>query len=638
MNEQSKTLTAETEGRTDRRPVQRALPLRRRGEPTALSRPSDPHGEEHPDLSDTAHVRSPALDGEHDSSRALAISDISAPGGSALDAILRYAYRIGVPGAMLAAPFRKPGKLRLLAQVDSPLAGERQAGTALRAGYLLVHGVRAPISQIDFASSTRLVPPFQRMIHGFHWMRDLSACAPAAQCAASARQLFNGWLEANALDRKGPAWSVENTGHRLLNWLIHAPVVLAKDDAFRSRALEEIDTTARWLDRAVRSAESVHEEVVGWTALVAAGLLLPDGKPRRLYAEAGLFKALGDLVSEDGGVLSRSPLAQMDVIALLTDLRACYEAVDRDPPAALESMLTLLVPPLLALRHGDGGLGNWQGAGAVSGERLEHLLEATGVRARPGKDMRQWGYQRVTARDTVLQFDAAPPPRPRDARFGCASTLAFELSSGEHRIVVNCGGAELAGGMTPVRIEKGLRATAAHSTLVLDDANSTAVLIKGQVGKGVEEVDISRSLFKRDKVTGTRLKASHDGYASRFGLLHERVLMLRDTGGELHGEDLLLPAGRKTQRGMIGYAIRFHLGPEVSCRLTEDRLGALLTLADGTGWQFRMGGDTSEMELSVDDSLWVDGQGRPHGTKQLVATGLVSRGGGRFPWLLRKIG
>jgi hypothetical protein len=42
--------------------------------------------------------------------------------------------------------------------------------------------------------------------------------------------------------------------------------------------------------------------------------------------------------------------------------------------------------------------------------------------------------------------------------------------------VVNCGGAAVRRRPGAVRIEQGLRATAAHSTLVLGDANSTAVL------------------------------------------------------------------------------------------------------------------------------------------------------------------
>ena len=45
----------------------------------------------------------------------------------------------------------------------------------------------------------------------------------------------------------------------------------------------------------VSKADARLGEVAGWTGLIAAGLLLPDGKPRRLYAEAGLARALGEV-------------------------------------------------------------------------------------------------------------------------------------------------------------------------------------------------------------------------------------------------------------------------------------------------------------------------------------------------------
>ncbi|MEC9150801.1 MAG: heparinase II/III-family protein, partial [Pseudomonadota bacterium] len=379
-------------------------------------------------------------------------------------------------------------------------------------------------------------------------------------------------------------------------------------------------------------------QVAGWCAIVAAGLLLPDGRPRRLFGEMGLLRALGELVSEDGGVLSRSPLAQMEAIAMLIDLRACYAAVDREPPTALETMLALLVPPLLALRMGDRGLGSWQGAGATSALRVDALIAASGIRARPGKDSRHWGYQRVDAGKATLVLDAAPPPRSRHARYGCASTLAFELSHGEQRIIVNCGGGELAGGQVPVRIEQGLRGSAAHSTLVLDDANSTAVLIKGQIGKGVEEVDIARTAVKQKGRDAARLEASHNGYAARFGLIHRRTLLLGADGSGLSGEDVLEPSGRQGKRGKIAFAIRFHLGYGIEAGLADDCRGAGLALPDGSYWQFRLGGDSGEAQIAIEDSLWVDGQGRPRATKQLVVEGLTSRSGGRFPWLLKRMG
>ena len=198
-------------------------------------------------------------------------------------------------------------------------------------------------------------------------------------------------------------------------------------------------------------------------------------------------------------MLSRSPLGQIEAISLLVRLLACYRAVKRDPPPALDAVLTLLVPPLLALAHGDGSLGSWQGGWAIEADEIAALVAASGVRTRPLREVRQWGYQRVVAQKSVLQFDAAPPPLARHTRAGSASTLAFELSVAGHRLVVNCGGAACAGGLMPVRLEQGLRATAAHSTLVLDDTNSTAVIINGKLGGGVSEVEVDRRTIAGSK-------------------------------------------------------------------------------------------------------------------------------------------
>lgn len=579
-------------------------------------------------------------------SRALALSDVIAPRSGAGEALIRLAYRMGVPGHAIASPFRRPAALRVLATVESPAMGERAAGIALRAGHFLIHGAKYPIGQIDFDSAARHSPGLERTLQSFSWLADLSASAARADCITTAERITAAWLDANPAPGKGAAWEIEHVGLRLIAWLVHAPLVLAGQDArLKPRLLAAIGETAHWLDRNAPRAGAGLGQVAGWAAITAAGLLLPEGRPRLLYGEAGLIKALGELVAEDGGNLSRCPAAQMEAIRLLTDLIACYEAVGRDAPDALWVMRELLVPPLLALRHGDGAIGNWQGQGAISADRVATLIAATGVRTRPLNEPQHWGYQRLKSGDTIVQFDAGPPPRARHARMGCASTLAFEMSDGAARLIVNCGGAALAGGQVPARIAQGLRATAAHSTLVLDDANSTAVLLHGQLGRGAENVEVERRTVNRRTSTGrreaTRVEASHDGYAARFGLVHSRILTLGGEGGELAGEDLLVPASRKGKRGKIGFAIRFHLGRGVEAHLSQDGRGASLLTPDGKLWQFRLRGDaagTSGIKLVIEDSLWVDGDGRPHATEQLVIEGLTSRGGGQFSWLLKKMG
>lgn len=618
--------------------------LFRDGQTEALTQTEEPDGAL--PLGDSPEALTDTADPQHEapeSSRALALTDVIAPRTGAGEALIRMAYRMGVPGHALSAPFRRASAPRLLAQVHTPITGDRTAGTALRAGHFLVDSVKLPIAEIDFTGQARIAPGIERSLHSFSWLYDLAASAPLEACNEVAQRITQGWLDAHGeapkRAAKSGAWEVEHTGLRLMVWLIHAPLIIGTGDAkMRGPLLEAITQTATWLDRKALKSGAGLGQMIGWAAVTAAGLLLPEGKPRRLYGQAALVRCLGELVAEDGGLLARCPVAQMQAISTLTDLIACYEAAEIDAPEAFFVMRELLIPPLLALRHGDGAMGSWQGQAAVSADRVASLIAATGVRTRPLNEPQHWGFQRLRGGETVVQFDAAPPPRARHARTGCASTLAFEMSDGLARLVVNCGGAALAGGHVPAHIGQGLRATAAHSTLVLDNANSTAVLLHGKLGKGAEMVEVERRAVSKQV---SRIEASHDGYVARFGLTHQRILSLRSDGTELAGEDILIPAGRKGVRGKVGFAIRFHLGRGVEVQLSSDKRGATLITRDGKLWQFRLRGDAAgagEVALAVEDSLWVDGEGRPHGTHQLVIEGLTSRGGGQFSWLFKKMG
>ncbi|MEC9150904.1 MAG: heparinase, partial [Pseudomonadota bacterium] len=183
--------------------------------------------------------------------RALVLADFQPPRTGPVDSVVRWAYRLGVPGSVLAAPLRKPTPPRLLATVASPLEGERAAGMALRAGQFLVHGLKVPIDKVEFTSNAPLTPPVQRVVQGFTWLRDLAACAPREECAGVGEKLLARWLKANPVPARGPAWTVEHTGLRLLAWLVNAPLLLGGDARLRGRALDAMEAHARYLDRQV---------------------------------------------------------------------------------------------------------------------------------------------------------------------------------------------------------------------------------------------------------------------------------------------------------------------------------------------------------------------------------------------------
>lgn len=518
--------------------------------------------------------------------------------------------------------------LKLLAVPDDPIMGDPRAGQALLQKTILWRGEKLPLAELDF-TKLEVSPGFHDYLHSFAWLRDLSTAATREQGAPIAEAIMRRWLAAHGEKVGGDAWRCDLWGKRILYWTAHAPLILSSRDlVYRSAVLNGLARGARHLDRGADRVPPGVGRVAAWAGIIAAGLLIPGGEPRRVFGEAGLTRALSTAFFEDGGTICRSPSGLLEGIALLSLLRAVYDVRRQPVLPAIETVLARAVPALLGTTHGDGGLASWQGGLPLDADRVAGVVEASTVRARPLRQARDWGYQRLSGGSTVVTVDAAPPPVTRLAA-GCASTLALEMSDGPHRLIVSCGGARHPGATLPAQLADALRTTAAHSTLILNDVNSTAIHADGSLGRGVGAVEIDR----QEQEAGSRLEASHDGYVRRYGLSHRRLLALSVDGRELRGEDMLIPEGRKKAQA-VPFAIRFHLGPLVEATLTADGQGALLRVEGGPLWQFRCKGAS----LAVDDSLWVDGQARPRQTQQLVVTGEAPAGGASVSWLLKRAG
>lgn len=517
--------------------------------------------------------------------------------------------------------------LKLVAVPRDHVQGDRQRGDAILAGRFLLGNESIPINELDFAS-LGVDGAAAAQLQGFSWIRDLAAAASREKGARVAEALAGRWLIAHGT-RVDEAWRPDLWGERILYWTAYAPYILSSRDAgYRSALLNTLVRGARHLDANADKARPGLDRITAWAGLVAAGLLVQGGVPRIARAEAGLARALSTAQFEDGGLISRTPHEQVILVDRLGLLRGAYFAAKQSLPDSIEAAAAAALAALHGVTMGDGALSSWQGGNPGDAGRLHNLVEGCGLRARPLRQARGWGYHRLSALGTVLVIDAAAPPPAKMAPSGCASTLAFEMSDGSQRLVVNCGGPAPLPTALPAELIEALRTTAAHSTLTLADANSTAILADGSLGKGVEEVAVTRS----EDNDCSRLEASHDGYSKGFGLIHKRSLMLGNDGKELRGADQMIPRGRRKIRDAVPYAIRFHLAPGVEATTTADGMGAILRSSGAPPWNFRCRG----ANLSIEESLMIDGRGEAVPTTQLVIQGEVAAIGGDVAWQFRR--
>lgn len=529
--------------------------------------------------------------------------------------------------------FRLMGRqpLRLLGVPLDPIPGDPQIGERLVAGRLIHAGHTAMTRDLSFAEPGH-PPAWRAYADGWEWLRDLAAHVPDRTAAAAiAEPLVRRWVASfPAFD--AAAWAPGVTGNRLLFALAYAPLILSsRDTAWRADLLGALATWARHLDRAAVRLPDGLPKAAALAGLHAAGLLIPGGEGRAAAALAGLDTLLPGLVLPDGGIVTRAPVDALALAELLLFAAAAAPATQSRPAPLFAQTLARLIPALRGLALGDQVIGAWGGGAAIAAAPLEGLARRAATGAALSRAGRWSGYYRLSAGQTVVVVDAGPPPPARAASHGHAGTLAFELSDGVDRIVTNCGGGRGLATPLPAALLGGLATSAAHSTLVIADTNSTRLRPDGALGLGVEDVTTQT----RGSEEGQWLEATHDGYARRFGMLVRRRLFLAPDGHDLRGEDLIeATSAARLRRAERGFDIRFHLGPGVAATPTADGAGALLKLPQGRVWAMKARGGP----VAIEASLWIDPQGTYHKTQQLVITGHTSGAAARIGWSFKRAG
>jgi uncharacterized heparinase superfamily protein len=520
--------------------------------------------------------------------------------------LYRFTLLGSAPSALaLALPIRWPG--------DAARGGELLAGTFTLAG----ETVHRPV---PLGSPAEPGPAWLAEYHGFAWLADLAALA-SGPAREAGRSIIAAWLEANE-EWRPLSWRGDVLGTRLVAWITQFDGFFARaeeTDGLRDAALVSMARQLRHLARVADSDCIGAARLLALKGLIIGSLALGAGERRLAGALARLARELPLQVLPDGGHVERSPLVQLAVLGDLVDIRTALRAGHVVVPDALQLAIDRMAPMLRMLRHGDGRLAQFNDAAEAYGPLADLVLTRSEVRGRPLLGAPHSGFQRLQGGKTVVLVDTGAPPPPGLDRHAHAGTLSFEMSCGRERLIVNCGawrGASEAW-------RRAARNTAAHSTLVVADTNSSEIGETLALGRRATVSQVERA----EDEGSQWVAATHDGYVEKFGLTHTRQLFLSADGDDLRGEDALAgPAGES-------FAVRFHLHPTVQVSLSQDGGAALLRLPSGAGFRLRAQG----AQMSLGESVYL-GAGEVKKSQQIVLAGHVGTQGATVQWAIRREG
>jgi uncharacterized heparinase superfamily protein len=361
------------------------------------------------------------------------------------------------------------------------------------------------------------------------------------------------------------------------------------------------------------------------------GCLAAEGHDRDLpSAEARLLSELKQQVLADGGHVTRNPEMVLEILLDLLPIRQCYAARGMAVPPDLAEACERLLHHLRAMSTGPGTLARFNGVGAHRVEAVATVLAVDAARSAtttvaPGPS----GYARLQRGETVVIVDCGQPPALLHSGRAHAGVLSFELSHAGASVVVNSGAAAPA----HRRASLDARATASHSTLVLDDQSSARLVrlerLTGAPGLAGPD-SVTASLVEADGCV--RLVAWHNGYLGRFGLVHERQLTLEPDGSALVGTDILRPPhGTLRLSRDLPLAVHFHLPIDAGWR--QDDVGSIvIETANGRSWCLTVSGARCAIETGTD---YGQSQG-PTSARQVVAR-TVTPGETTLAWRLERL-
>jgi uncharacterized heparinase superfamily protein len=498
--------------------------------------------------------------------------------------------------------------------VRDPWPGDPARGARLLKGELEIGGAVRPLKPggwNEVGGTSR----FLAEAHGFGWLRDLRALGTDA-ARLRARALVADWIGTSI--NAQIAHRADVSGARITAWLGHYDFFAATaDDPFRQRLMARLVSDARALSALLPPEELDARALTALKGLIAAAVALPEHAGFLTRALRFLPQEITRQVLPDGCHVERSPASQLAALQDLTEIRALLQAAQTQPPAALTNAIERMAPALRVLRHNDGGLALFNGSNEETGTLIDLVLTQAGRGGRGPSALTDGGFHRLQAGRSVLIVDCgAPPPAGLD-RHAHAGTLSMELSIGRDRVIVNCG--DIPAG--PPEWRDAARATAAHSTLVIADTNSSELKPNG-LGRRPVVVEA-----QRQEANGAHwLEASHDGWKSVFGAVHRRRLYVAESGEDIRGEDVIeAPEGQP-------FTLRFHLHPDVQASLQQDGETVLLRLRGGSGWRLRADG----ARMALEESIYLGGP-EPRRSEQVVLTGFAD-GPQQVKWAISKVG
>lgn len=430
--------------------------------------------------------------------------------------------------------------------------------------------------------------------YNLHYFDDLDGIGAQTRHTLQ-QQWIQRWIAENPAPH-GTGWDAYPLSLRIVNWIKWG----ASGGTLDQRALDSLALQARVLGQKLEYHLLANHLFVNAKALVFCAARFAGSE-----ADAWMRKGLAILDEElheqflaDGAHFELSPMYHCALLWDLLDMLYLARISGNTHLQAKEKEWRVVASRALAWMDamclGDGQISFFNDAAfeiAPEPRAVREYAWLLGIQATPQKVLHpvgmtmqrlaDSGYVRIDWPDATAILDVARVGASYQPGHAHADTLSFELSLGTHRVFVNTGTSQYGTGSERQR----QRGTAAHTTVIVDDIDSSEVWAGFRVARRAYPIG-----YTEDRADDhVRVTCAHNGFMRLRGSpIHKRTWDARARA--LTVIDQISGKFRHAQA-------RYHLHPDIRAEITDGV--ASLVLPDGRSVTVQAKGGAMMVETST---------------------------------------
>ena len=458
-----------------------------------------------------------------------------------------------------------------------------------------------------------------KKLHSFYWLFsiDLKSSNQITQ------SIINNWITKNQ-NYEAKSWEVDILSKRVIAWISNSKITYDKSkDKYKNIFNEIICKQVNHLMNEIDRSSDLNNKMIGCTAIIMTGVSYKNSRFLN-YGLILLRKIINKSFDDSYFPKSRNIRQMVFYLKYFILIRELLKDSLNDIPEYLDEIIFYLG------KNYDFFWGSlkqnllFNGNNNSSNKDFDKYLTLFRYKFKNDK-FDTSGYTILKNKNVILAMDTGSNPGKNYSENYQSGPLSFEFFFNDEKLITNSGYFQ----DHSHQLNRISKSTATHSTLILDNSSACDFKKKNNgpsiVSKGFKTFD--KQIINEKNFWS--ITCSHDGYFSKYGLIHQRNLEYNKEKNILYGKEKLI---KKKNFKVTNFELRFHLLPNIKVTKLQDNKSILIEL-DNSGWKF----SSEDGMIGLETGLYFGNKNSYTENQNIFISGVTQKEDQLIEWKISKI-